>query len=187
MKKVLLCLPLATLVLFAPLAAETKTPKKVIINRAALKSNSKDGKQFEKEREQELTKFREFATNKEKEIAQLEQALAKKHQAGSLTANDLQEELANIERLKRRAGLEVEDKKYEISAKLQRKENELEKKVLQPIEALAVKNNWTEVKDTQGNVLYAANALDKTTDVLDALNKAFDAETAKASLTTKKA
>lgn len=184
MKRLFFTLPLATLVLFAPLHADTlKEPKKVIIDRSTLKRDSKDGKLFEKTKEQELAKFREFAALKEKEISLLEQSIFKKHQQGELSPVDLQDEMANVERLKRRAGLEIDDKKYEISAKLQRTENELEKKILNSIPTIAQKNNWTEVKDTQGNVLYAANILDKTSDVLDAINKAFEKETAKATLT----
>lgn len=180
MKKIALLLLASTAV---AQFAHADTPSKVTVNLNELKATSKEGQRLEKLREQKLREFREYAGKKEQEVASSEQMLLKKHQQGELAAGDLQDEMANLERQKRRAGAEIEDKKLEISMLIQKQDKALESKILASIPDIAKEKGWKEVKDIGGSVLFAAADLDKTTDVLSALNKKFEADNAKAQVT----
>ncbi len=183
MKKILLLASFCSLSLFN--IANAKDQKKVIIDRTTLKIESKAGKAFEKEREQKYKELREFHNKKQQEVAQLEQMISAEYHQGKISQEEAQTKIAKIGQAQRRAGLEIEEKKEEVTAYIQELERKLDTEIIALVPEIATKNGWTEVRDTQGNLLYAATELDKTQTILEAYNKTFESKTAKAQLVAK--
>jgi Skp family chaperone for outer membrane proteins len=183
MKKILLLASFCSLSLFN--IAHAKDQKKVVIDRTTLKIESKAGKAFEKEREQKYKELREFHNKKQQEVAQLEQTISAEYHQGKISQEEAQMKIAKIGQAQRRAGLEIEEKKEEITAYIQELERKLDTEIVALVPEIATKNGWTEVRDTQGNLLYAATELDKTQTILEAYNKTFESKTAKAQLVAK--
>ncbi len=183
MKKILLLASFCSLSLFN--IAHAKDQKKVIIDRTTLKIESKAGKAFEKEREQKYKELREFHNKKQQEVAQLEQTISAEYHQGKISQEEAQTKIAKIGQAQRRAGLEIEEKKEEVTAYIQELERKLDTEIIALVPEIATKNGWTEVRDTQGNLLYAATELDKTQTILEAYNKTFESKTAKAQLVAK--
>ena len=184
MKKILIIAALSTLSLFN--IVEAKTPKKVIIDLATLKTESKEGREFTKKRENIYKDLQQFEMNKRQEISEAQRTVTTDYQQGKINQKDAQEKIAALSSQQRRAEFEVQERRDAAVAQTQQLEQALEEKIVSRIPALAEKNGWADVREARtGGTLYVAKTLDKTDITLDAINKAFDADNLKSQLTKK--
>ena len=184
MKRILIIAALSTLSLFN--IVEAKTEKKVVIDLATLKTESKEGREFAKKREDIYKELQQFEMLKRQHVSETQRSVTTDYQQGKISQDDAQKKIAELSREQRRAEFEVQERRDAAVAQTQQLEQALEEKIVSRIPELAEKNGWIDVREARtGGTLYVAKTLDKTDSTLEAINKAFDAETLKSQLTKK--
>ena len=156
-----------------------KNTKLVSIDSLLLMQKSKEGKLLAEKLQKDIEEFQNFAKNAQKEIADYQETIQK--QAKALSKEALIEKGEKLEKMRKNAERQLADKETDLKRKIQREQMVLREKQLSVTAEIFEKESWGLMIDrnTPG-VLFVNNAIDKTEDVLKAVDKTFEKTVAQA-------
>jgi Skp family chaperone for outer membrane proteins len=176
-----------TLLLLLALSAGTVNAAKesYYVDAGRLTSTSKVGAAFDKRIASLRSEVQTLALNEQSKITASEKDLTEKFQKGELTNQKvIAAKSAELEAQKRQANFKIEEKNRVITAKIDAERMSLSEKIMKEVGAVAEEKGWAALNPV---TIFVAKEFDKTDEVLEAINKNYDADLARASLSSVKA
>ncbi|MFC1894455.1 OmpH family outer membrane protein [Candidatus Dependentiae bacterium] len=170
-----------------------KNPELVSIDSILLMQKSKEGKILAEKLQKDVDAFQNFAKNAQKEIVDYQQTVQK--QAKALSKSALIEKGENLEKMRKTAERNLTDKETDLKRKIQREQAVLRNNQMTVVSEIFEEKKWGMLidKNTPG-VLFVANSIDKTDEVLKVVDEKYkkliaknivEKENAKKSITKK--
>ena len=167
MKKMFLLVPAVAFA--ASLSASTEL---VSIDSLAIMQKSAEGKELAEKIKKEINGFQEDVQGAQKDLADKQESLSK--QAKVLSEEAMQEKQTELVQKRKELEQKFANKEEALRLKLQKWQMSLREKQLKTVNTFSTKQGWPMVidKNTPG-VLFVSNAIDKTDDVLAAVDSAY--------------
>jgi outer membrane protein len=158
---------------------DKKNTKLVSIDSLLLMQKSKEGKILAEKLQKDVEEFQNFAKNAQKEITDYQETIQK--QAKALSKEALIEKGEKLEKMRKNAERQLADKETDLKRKIQREQMILREKQLSVTAEIFDKKGWGLMIDrnTPG-VLFVNNSIDKTENVLKAVDENFEKNVAQA-------
>ncbi|MCK4499901.1 OmpH family outer membrane protein [Candidatus Babeliales bacterium] len=165
-------------------AMAAPTAQMVFIDSGDIMKKSKMGAAFEREVNDIRNEAQTLAMSEQSKIGEMEKNISEKYKGSKVVDQMLvAAEIAEIEKAKRHAGFSIEEKKREVTAAIEAKEREISQKIMVEVKNVAEKQGWGAVSDLRASgCVFVAEGLNKTDDVVKAINLKHDAEVARAAL-----
>ncbi|MFC1854325.1 OmpH family outer membrane protein [Candidatus Dependentiae bacterium] len=160
------------------------TVNMVFIDSGELLRKSKMGAAFERE----VNSLRENAQKKaqleQEKIANLEKSFSEKYKnIERPNQKEVSSKVAEIEKAKRKANFVIDEEKRTLASKIEEKERDVGQNIMDEVKAVAKDKGWGAVSDIRAaGCVFVADNVNKTTEVLKAINKKHDADVARAAI-----
>ena len=171
-----------TLLLMASVSVAALGAQKPVyrIDANKLTTSSKIGAAFDKKIAGLRSEVQVLALNEQSKLSATEKSLTDKFKSGALTdQKEIAKATAELEAQKRKANFAIEEKNREVTAQIESERMILSEKIMKEVSAVAQSKGWGALDPI---TIFAHKDLDKTDEVLEAINKNYDAELARASL-----
>lgn len=145
----------------------------VSVDSAILMTESKAGQELAEKARKENEALTVFASNTQKELSKLQDEISAKAQI--LNRDALQEKITHLTQKRRQAEVEMANKRESADLAIQRAQAQVREKQLVVMKKLCESKGWDALLEKQ-NALFVSNSIDKTAEVLKALDEAYDAE-----------
>lgn len=147
-----------------------------------LMEQSKAGRELTEKARNAKAEVEAFIMSKNKELAKLQEEMTSKAQL--LSKEALDEKAASFEKERRKSELAVVEKREAVSHSLQKEHTKFRDEQTTVISSLCQRNGWSALLEKSA-ALFVSQSLDKTNEVLQALDEAYDARVAAAAQVTK--
>lgn len=181
MKKILLSV--AGVMLIGSLAICTEVldkdaSKLVSIDSILLMQKSKEGQKLAKEIQKEIEEFQQFAKNEQKKLTDFQEEVSKK--AKVLSKEALTEKGEKLASMKKNAERVLGDKEEALKASIQKKQIALRNKQMKVANEVFEQKKWGMMIDNNTpGVLFVSKAIDKTDEILKAVDAKYEKESVK--------
>lgn len=181
MKKILLTVTGLMLVGSLAICSETvdkDASKLVSIDSILLMQKSKEGQKLTKEIQKEIEEFQQFAKNEQKKLTDFQEEVSKK--AKVLSKDALAEKGEKLANMKKNAERVLGDKEESLKASIQKKQISLRNKQMKVANEVFEQKKWGMMIDNNTpGVLFVSSAIDKTDDILKAVDAKYENESVK--------
>lgn len=181
MKKILLTVTGLMLIGSLAICAETvdkDASKLVSIDSILLMQKSKEGQKLTKEIQKEIEEFQQFAKNEQKKLTDFQEEVSKK--AKVLSKDALTEKGETLANMKKNAERVLGDKEESLKASIQKKQISLRNKQMKVANEVFEQKKWGMMIDNNTpGVLFVSRAIDKTDDILKAVDAKYENESVK--------
>ena len=169
MKKIIL----SSLALAFGCGLQAKLIELVSVDSAMLMTESKAGQELAAKARKENDSLTAFASTTHKELAKLQDEISAKAQV--LNRDALQEKITILTQKRRQAEVEMANKRESADLAIQRAQAQVREKQLVVMKKLCEAKGWDYLAEKQ-HALFVSSSIDKTSEVLKALDDAYDAE-----------
>lgn len=169
MKKIIL----SSLALAFSCGLQAKPIELVSVDSAVLMAESKAGQELAEKARKENDSLTAFASTTHKELAKLQDEISTKAQV--LNRDALQEKITLLTQKRRQAEVEMANKRESADLVIQRAQSQVREKQLVVMKKLCEEKGWDALLEKQ-HALFVSNSIDRTAEVLKALDAAYDAE-----------
>ena len=179
MKKIIL----GSLALAFGCSLQAKPIDLVSVDSAVLMAESKAGQELAEKARRENDSLTAFASTTHKELAKLQDEISAKAQV--LNRDALQEKITLLTQKRRQAEVEMANKRESADLLIQRAQSQVREKQLVVMKKLCEAKGWDALLEKQ-HALFVSNSIDRTAEVLKALDDAYDAEKKNTDASSKK-
>lgn len=181
MKKILLSVTGLMLIGSLAICAEAldkDASKLVSIDSILLMQKSKEGQKLAGEIQKEIEDFQQFAKNEQKRLTDFQEEVSKK--AKVLSKDALAEKGEQLASMKKNAERVLGDKEESLKTSIQKKQISLRNKQMKVANEVFEQKNWGMMIDNNTpGVLFVSRAIDKTDEILKAVDEKYEKESTK--------